>query len=52
MHPTARFATRSRSRRTFFEHLRALIHYLPFDDWDHLMQFMIKRPDPQPLDTG
>ena len=40
------------SRRTFFEHLRALIHYLPFDDWDHLMQFMIKRPNPEPLDTG
>ena len=40
------------SRRTFFEHLRALIHYLPFDDWDHLMQFMIKRPEPEPLDTG
>lgn len=38
------------SRRTFFEHLRALIHYLPFDDWDHLIQFMIKRPDPP--DTG
>ncbi|MBS3955863.1 MAG: ISNCY family transposase, partial [Methylomicrobium sp.] len=30
------------SRRTFFEHLRALIQYLPFDDWDHLMQFMLK----------
>ena len=40
------------SRRTFFEHLRALIQYLPFDDWDHLMQFMIKRLDPDPLDTG
>jgi hypothetical protein len=40
------------SRRTFFEHLRALIHYLPFDDWDHLMQFMLKRPDRVPLDTG
>ena len=37
------------SRRTFFEHLRALIHYLPFDDWDHLMQFMIKRPNPAPV---
>ena len=38
------------SRRTVFEHLRALIHYLPFDDWNHLMQFMLKRPDPH--DTG
>jgi hypothetical protein len=40
------------SRRTFFEHLRALIHYLPFDDWDHLMQFMIKRPDHDSPDSG
>lgn len=40
------------SRRTFFEHLRALIHYLPFDDWDHLMQFMIKPPDHDPPDSG
>lgn len=30
------------SRRTFFEHLRALMQYLPFDDWDHLMRFMLK----------
>ena len=40
------------SRRTFFEHLRALIQYLPFDDWDHLMQFMLKKLDPEPLYTG
>ena len=40
------------SRRTFFEHLRALIHYLPFNDWNHLMQFMIRRPGPEPCDTG
>jgi hypothetical protein len=43
------------SRRTFFEHLRALIHYLPFDDWNHLMRFMGKSPDPvphKPHDTG
>ena len=39
------------SRRTFFEHLRALILYLPFDDWDHLMQFMKQRLAPEPLDT-
>jgi hypothetical protein len=36
------------SRRTFFEHLRAVIHYLPFDDWDHLMRFMLKRIDHAP----
>ena len=40
------------SRRTFFEHLRALTHYLPFDDWNHLMSFMQKPPDPEPLRSG
>jgi hypothetical protein len=34
------------SRRTFFEHLRALIQYLPFDDWHHLMRFMNQRLSP------
>lgn len=29
------------SRRTFFEHLRALIQYFPFDSWDHLMNLML-----------
>jgi hypothetical protein len=28
------------SRRTFFEHIRALLHYLPFASWDELMKFM------------
>ena len=40
------------SRRTFFEHLRSLIQYLPFDDWDHLMRFMLSKLDPEPIDTG
>ncbi len=40
------------SRRTFFEHLRALIQYLPFDDWNHLMQFMLQHLDPEAADTG
>jgi hypothetical protein len=40
------------SRRTFFEHLRALIQYLPFDDWNHLMQFMKQHRAPDPLDSG
>lgn len=40
------------SRRTFFEHLRALIQYLPFDDWNHLMQFMLNSLAPKPRDTG
>ena len=29
------------SRRTFFEHLRALTQYLPFDAWEHLFDFML-----------
>ena len=40
------------SRRTFFEPLRALIQYWPFDDWDHLMRFMLKRLDHDPPDSG
>jgi len=40
------------SRRTFFEHLRALIQYLPFDDWNHLMGFMLKSLDPEPPNSG
>jgi hypothetical protein len=28
------------SRRTFFEHLRALVQYLPFDSWQSLFDFM------------
>jgi hypothetical protein len=40
------------SRRTFFEHLRALIQYLPFDDRDHLMRFMLKRLEHDPPDSG
>lgn len=30
------------SHRTFFEHLRALMQYFPFDNWEHLMRFMLK----------
>ncbi len=40
------------SRRTFFEHVRALLHYLPFDGWDHLMTFMLSSLEPQPPNTG
>ncbi|SEH05585.1 hypothetical protein [Candidatus Venteria ishoeyi] len=29
------------SRRTFFEHLRALIQYFLFDSWEHLINFML-----------
>jgi len=34
------------SRRTFFEHLRALAQYLPFDSWDHLFNFMLEALEP------
>ena len=40
------------SRRTFFEHLRALLQYLPFDNWDHLMSFMLQGLEPTPIDSG
>jgi hypothetical protein len=29
-------------RDTFFEHIRALTHYMYFEDWESLMDFMIK----------
>lgn len=34
------------SRRTFFEHLRALTQYLPFDSWEHLFDFMLEALEP------
>jgi len=40
------------SRRTFFEHMRALLHYLPFESWDHLMIFMLKKCKIRSPDTG
>jgi hypothetical protein len=40
------------SRRTFFEHVRALLQYLPFDSWDHLMTFMLDSFKPIPAKTG
>lgn len=40
------------SRRTFFEHVRALLLYLPFDNWDHLMTFMLAKLSPEPAKTG
>ncbi|MEF8753620.1 MAG: hypothetical protein V5B60_06700 [Accumulibacter sp.] len=40
------------SRRTFFEHLRALLQHLPFDDWDLLMRFMQQSLAPNDTDTS
>lgn len=31
------------SRRTFFENVRTLLLYLPFDSWDHLLGFMLSK---------
>ena len=40
------------SRRTFFEHLRALMQYLPFNGWDHLLGFMHQGLQPSAPDTS
>lgn len=46
------------SRTTFFEHLRALAQYLPFNDWNELFDFMLEGLKPAPrkanaqIDTG
>jgi len=40
------------SRRTFFEHLRALTQYIHFNDWSHLMRFMLKGLGVTAQDTG
>ena len=34
------------SRRTFFENVRTLLLYLPFDSWDHLLSFMLSKLNP------
>lgn len=34
------------SRLTFFEHLRALTQYLPFDSWEQLFEFMLDALQP------
>jgi len=40
-------------RRTFFHDIQAVMRYMIFDNWDHLMEFMIQGLElkPQP-DTG
>ena len=30
------------SRKTFFEHIRALLHYICFSRWEELMDFMMR----------
>lgn len=40
------------SRRTFFEHLRALLQYLPFTHWEQLMAFMLDALEPVAINSG
>lgn len=40
------------SRRTFFEHLRALLQYLSFESWDHLLRFMLDELEGKIPDSG
>ena len=37
------------SRRTFFENMRTLLQFIPFDNWQHLMQFMLDGMRKHPL---
>ena len=39
------------SRRTFFENLRTLLQFIPFDNWQHLMQFMLNGGMELPVET-
>jgi hypothetical protein len=38
------------SRETFFQHIRALLQYLPFESWEQLFRFMLSKLEPH--DTG
>ena len=40
------------SRRTFFEHVRTLLQYKAFDNWDHLMIFMLSKLSKESPETG
>ena len=40
------------SRRTFFEHLRALLQHLPFTHWEQLMAFMLEALEPVAINSG
>jgi len=40
------------ARRTFFNDIRALLRYLLFDSWEHLLDFMIRQLELVPYDTS
>ena len=40
------------SRRTYFQHLRALTLYWPFDSWEQLLDFMLEALEPATPPTG
>lgn len=39
------------ARKTFFNDIRALLRYLLFDNWEHLLDFMIEQLELVPYDT-
>jgi hypothetical protein len=39
------------SRRPFFENLHNLLQFIPFDNWQHLMQFMLNGGMELPVET-
>jgi len=39
------------SRRTFFENLRTLLQFIPFNNWQHLMEFMLNGGIELPIKT-
>ena len=39
------------SRRTFFEQFRTLLQFMPFDNWQHLMRFMLYGENKIPRET-
>lgn len=40
------------SRKAFFEHIRTLVLFLPFESWDHLMAFMLDPGINPPTQNG
>ena len=41
-----------KARYTFFEHLRIIVNYVVFKNWEHMMSFIIKELEIEVLDTS
>lgn len=41
----------SPSRRTLFEQIRTLLQFIPFDNWEHFMSFMLEGQEKIPVKT-